>query len=394
MKYVFLFGRTPQLAWEELRSIAPQATRLNPHGALVYSRDGRIELVSGERVSARVCLDRLGGTVKIATVHQEVTAVDTDTLVALVRRVAKSARVVFGISHYGDSLIDTKRLARSVKTALARWYGHLRYVQDETGTLSSVVVAKQHVVDIVIVTAAKSCLVAETVAVQDFESWNTHDYGRPNRDPRSGMLPPKVARMIVNIASRYARGEGRLLLDPFCGVGTILSEALRIGWTVVGSDLAKDAVEKATANIGWLSQTDRFVDEKRAKLFVGDATHVSHVLEKETVDAIVTEPYMGSTRLGKIDAPAASSRGREIRNTIRGLEKLYIGCLRDWHGVLKSHGVVIIALPEYHIGGRSYFVKRVIDSCETLGYTEVLGPIEYSRPQAVVRREFFVLTKN
>ena len=79
-----------------------------------------------------------------------------------------------------------------------------------------------------------------------------------------------------------------------------------------------------------------------------------------------------------------------VKNIIKGLEKLYIGCLRDWHKVLKKGGVVVMALPVYNINGKTYFVKKVIDMCEMLGYTTLAGPIEYSRPQAVVKRNFFV----
>ena len=82
-----------------------------------------------------------------------------------------------------------------------------------------------------------------------------------------------------------------------------------------------------------------------------------------------------------------------IRNIIKGLEKLYIGCLRDWVHVLVPKGKIIIALPAYAISGRIYFVKKVIDMCENLGYTIVDGPIEYSRPQAVVKRQFYIFQK-
>ena len=78
---------------------------------------------------------------------------------------------------------------------------------------------------------------------------------------------------------------------------------------------------------------------------------------------------------------------------MKGLEKLYIGCLRDWHAILKPKGKIVIALPKYSIHNKTYFVKKVIDSCEMLGYTTIVGPIEYSRPQAVVRREFYIFQK-
>ena len=82
-----------------------------------------------------------------------------------------------------------------------------------------------------------------------------------------------------------------------------------------------------------------------------------------------------------------------VKNIIKGLEKLYIGCLRDWFKILIPGGKVVIALPEYAFGGRVYFVKKVIDMCENLGYTTLDGPIAYSRPQAIVRRMFYKFQK-
>ncbi len=108
------------------------------------------------------------------------------------------------------------------------------------------------------------------------------------------------------------------------------------------------------------------------------------MIDAGSIDAIVTEPFMGDTK----------AKPAEVKNIVKGLEKLYIGCLRDWQRVLKDHGIVVIALPKYEINGKTYFVKKVIDMCENLGYTIVAGPIEYSRPQAVVKRAFYVFQKN
>ena len=120
-----------------------------------------------------------------------------------------------------------------------------------------------------------------------------------------------------------------------------------------------------------------------------DATHISERITSP-IHAIVTEPYMGDTN--------ASSYGKVIelkkaKNIVKGLEKLYIGCLREWIRILIKGGVVVIALPQYVIGKETVFVKKVIDRCENLGYTLLVGPIEYGRPDAVVRREFYIFQK-
>ena len=170
-------------------------------------------------------------------------------------------------------------------------------------------------------------------------------------------------------------------------MGTIPGEAILRGAVAMGSDNAKEAIEKAKKNSIWLRTRDATLPP--ITYFVSDATHVSEFVRSGTIDAIVTEPFMGSPKLGlgKITDP------KDIRNAVKGLEKLYIGCLRDWHELLKPNGVVCIALPEIDIANTKYFVKSIIDSCETLGYTIQDGPLPYSRPQAVVRRMFYKFIK-
>jgi 23S rRNA G2445 N2-methylase RlmL len=62
---------------------------------------------------------------------------------------------------------------------------------------------------------------------------------------RAGALRPSVAAAMVRLA-----GEPGLLVDPFCGSGTILAQARRAGWIAFGSDIDPDAVIAARANSG------------------------------------------------------------------------------------------------------------------------------------------------
>ena len=64
-------------------------------------------------------------------------------------------------------------------------------------------------------------------------------------------MPPRLARMMVNLSACTA---GKTLLDPFCGVGTILQEALLEKAMVVGMDVNPWCVKAATENLEWLVQ--------------------------------------------------------------------------------------------------------------------------------------------
>ena len=383
--YLFIFGRTPQLSTVELLQFFPAATPVCDRVALVSETD-----TAPERL-----MEVLGGTVKIARVRGSIPVLEASEFLQFF---PATKSLTFGISTY-DLVNPSIQLLSPLKKLLERVGVRARYVvpHDTEQDLSSVVVSKNKLFELVVVPQKSGFLVGETVAVQPFEAWSRRDYGRPFADSGMGMLPPKVARMAVNTAT--GKGE-RMLLDPFCGMGTILGEAILTGWHALGSDASADVIEKTRANLEWLITHDPLVPHGVAtksimpyRLFSSDATHVSGQVAAGSLDAIVTEPYMGTTRWGGRDRGPFPER-KKIRNVLRGLEKLYIGCLRDWYRILKVGGKIVIALPKYTIDRQEFFVKKVIDSCENLGYTVLAGPIEYSREQAVVRREFFVLQKN
>ncbi|GIJ51909.1 hypothetical protein Val02_87950 [Virgisporangium aliadipatigenens] len=72
---------------------------------------------------------------------------------------------------------------------------------------------------------------------------------------REGALRPTVASAMVELAGAAhepkpeAEGRRPLLLDPCCGSGTILAEALEAGWAAEGLDIDDDAVRVAATNV-------------------------------------------------------------------------------------------------------------------------------------------------
>jgi 23S rRNA G2445 N2-methylase RlmL len=74
---------------------------------------------------------------------------------------------------------------------------------------------------------------------------------------RPGALRPTVAAAMVRLLGRPS-SDGALL-DPFCGSGTILTEAAAVGWRPLGADLDPEAVEVARSNVqaaAWLLVAD------------------------------------------------------------------------------------------------------------------------------------------
>lgn len=383
MSYLFFLGRNVELARAELSVFFPAGTPISDTVIRVQedhcTRNGQIIPIAD-------ALGVLGGTVKIAEVLDEGPHIDPIILARMIAR-DESTHITFGVSTYEATPAVSKKEYAQVKELLEQDGRKVRFIfPQEHNILSGVAVAKQHVFEINIVKTTDGYLFSKTIAVQEFEEWADRDYGRPYFDSKKGMLPPKAARMAVNIGLG-AEVKGKTVLDPFCGMGTIPGEAVLSGAIAMGSDVSGEAVEKAKKNSIWLRSAHPTLPP--ITYFVSDATHISQQIHAETIDVIVTEPYMGSPKLGegKITDP------KEIKNMLKGLEKLYIGCLREWKTILKPGGIIVMAIPEIVLGNTKYSVKNIIDSCERLGYTNPQGPFSYSRPQAVVRRMFYIFKK-
>lgn len=384
MPYLFFLGRSEDLSTAELSVFFPNAKRLSD---TMYQVEESTVSYNKQTLPIAESIKFLGGTVKIAEIISTVSDLEPLTLAKYLSDDLQT-KITFGFSSYEGVPKISQANCSEVKDLLEQQGRKVRFVlPSEHNIVSSVAVAKQHVLEINIIKVQSGYLLAKTIGIQEFEEWANRDYGRPAYDSKKGMLPPKVSRMAVNIAIG-ADATGKTILDPFCGMGTIPGEAILRGAIAMGSDTAKEAIDKAKKNSVWLRSSNPNLPP--ITYFVADATHVSQMVRSGTIDAIVTEPFMGSPKLGE----GKITDKKDIKNAIKGLEKLYIGCLREWAPLLKPGGIVMIALPEIVVANTVYPVKSVIDSCETLGYTKQLGPLSYSRPQAVVRRMFYLFRRN
>jgi len=89
---------------------------------------------------------------------------------------------------------------------------------------------------------------------------------------RRGALRPTVAAAMVRLAGAPPPGGHAVLLDPCCGSGTILREALSYGWSVEGRDIDRAAVTVARRNLHGTSGREwRVLREDARKLDLGDA---------------------------------------------------------------------------------------------------------------------------
>lgn len=393
-EYLFVLGRASKLCQTELKAVL---AREKITFRIIFTSAEILHITTSQSISVDYLIKTLGGTIKIAEVAGVVNNRDEETMVdklaTLIKRRIKEGepKISFGLNGYNGIRINVlKQWNKEVKERLEKTGLMTRFILPTEGTvLSSVVVKKQKVFEIIIIDESGKLVLARALVVQDFEGWGKRDFGRPQSDPHTGMLPPKVARMMVNLAINHQLATNPLVLDPFCGTGTILAEAMIVGCRVIGSDQSLEAVNKTKRNLDWLISQYSSISGSKYNLLQVDATHISGTLPRGSVDAIVTEPYLGPT----IETGYLKLEPQKLKNIILGLEKLYIGCFRDWWKVLAPGGQVVIALPSFRIGEKEFFVKKPIDIRENLGYTLLTGPYQYNRPQAIVIRNIYVLQK-
>jgi tRNA G10 N-methylase Trm11 len=150
---------------------------------------------------------------------------------------------------------------------------------------------------------------AQTIATIDHGGFEERDFAKPHKDPRI-TLGPRIARMMINLSEMPQDGaktaSHNYVLDPFCGLGTILIEALCCGHSVIGSDIRVDIVSKCRENLEWYSRRYGLSKDQSITTLISNASSLSSKIHRnQSIGAIVTEPILLPTfksNPGKIEA--------------------------------------------------------------------------------------------
>lgn len=390
--YLFLLGSAPELSWWELSRTLPINTnlsRLSSHVAAVSHLP--------KSISPQDLIETLGGIVKIAHVlaalpdNQPTTA--TQAIVEQLLVIDQN-RIEFALAEWGRDHLP-KLDPFEVKELLTDAGRSVRFrTGPRVGISAAITLHQSSVQEMVIATTDQGTYLASTVAVQNIDQWQKRDRQKPFAQHRRGLLPPKVARMLVTGAIGPALLEQNLgavsLWDPFCGSGTILMEGMVLGITAqYGSDLDQVSVEGTQRNLVWLQGVlkNQSTESAMPTVFQADATNMqSPPFVAESISHLVTEPFLGKP------TPQAS----QVPNIKRGLEKMFRGAFKQWRTWLKPGATVICIIPKWSVekNGRQHEVTlhELIDFIGTIGYTTASGPIVYARPNAIVQREIWQFT--
>jgi len=391
--HVFILGKNWKLSLAELLSyLYHQGCKFR-----LASLSDFFVVVETERLPSGM-IDDLGGTVKIGKVRSVMPS--TIVVDAFVRREkqarteikslldadhvtnqifsAISDKLVFGVSVYPE----TRRFVRSSRE-MQRFLGS--YFKNELaleGTkanfmgvprrrelpqLTNVEVLKKELIEksaeVLFCAGKEDAFVANTIAAHNPFEFQKRDVGRPNQR-RIFSIPPRLARIMINLASSQPR---KVLLDPFCGVGTILQEALLSKARAIGVDADPWCVKASTANLEWLKK-EYVLGNAEYKIFVGDARRLSDQIQEESIDCIVTEPELGPPLR---DLPTDSY----ARKIVEKLEPLYDGFLREAYKVVKTGGRVVFVTPYIRTRKGSFRSLNIEETAGRIGFKTV-APFE------------------
>jgi tRNA G10 N-methylase Trm11 len=383
---ICVFGRHPSLGVAELESV------LGPE--MVTPLGGSCAMVNGDLDLSK---HGLGSVVKIGEVvgsspaSAKLSSAALDEIVRYITERPKTDhKLAFGLSVYGIKVTpqQIEKLAFDIKSALKAKGLSSHIVLGKETELNSAQVIHNKLTgefgfEFLIVSTAKSTYIARTTHVQDIESYSKRDYSRPKRDTKVGMLPPKLAQIMLNLAKA---GSGNTVLDPFCGTGVVLMEAALKGCKLMGSDLNQQLVYSTKENLEWLSK-EYSLNVKLDNLECADATMNKW---RGYFDRVVSEIYLGPP----LDhVPKEESLKAIVYNSNILLNKF----LANLRPQLNAKARCCIAIPVWKTE-KGFLRLPVADKLEVVGYSKVkfsklkIDRLIYHRPDQIVGRELLVLT--
>ncbi len=374
MQYLAVLGRQPEIGLVELESLfgSKSVTPWGNFAALLETEPD---------------INRLGGTQKIGRVIYEGPTRDINEAPINLEEFKRSGKLTFGLSYYGLNATQRFVVASGItmKKRL-RGKGSVRFVAPQHGLALGAAQVKfnsliRNGFELLIVISKQKMVVAVTTQLQDIDWYAVRDYKRPTRSAKVGMLPPKLAQIMVNTTSSPH------VYDPFCGTGVILQESLLLDRAASGSDISDEMVEASIKNLDWL-KTQKLIS-KKWEVKLSDAKSVK-LPSKET--CIVSEGYLGPNQSKKVSI-------EEYKKISSDLLDLYSKSLRNWADQLPKNSEVTITAPVWQTT-KGWKPLPIVDQLTDLGYTfkqfahVKSDALVYRRPDQIVGRQLLILRKN
>ena len=362
MKYLAVLGRQPEISIAELEALFLDVRKIS----------GKLAVFTSE---FRPEIDRLGGSLKLAEL------IDVKPLDFL--RELTEGKITLGVSDYsrGASKKTATVEALKLKKILVRHGRSVRVVENKDAVISTAASLhnglsgkNERKVELIKVNDEWY----KVIGVQDIDAYTKRDQARPARDAKVGMLPPKLAQILINLCGDLPKGSR--ILDPFCGTGVVLQEALLMGYKAYGTDINERMIEYSDRNMKHFNFKDYEVE-------VGDAT--SHKWQGK-IDAAVCEGYLGKP-MSMVPAEI------KLKTEKQECKAIILGFLKNLSTQVSSDIPVVMAVPAWLREDGKYSRLDILDEIQDMGYNVYNKSREgllYYREGQIVARDIIILRKN
>lgn len=416
--YIAILGRQPALGMAELECLYGSETVrwFSDSTALITSPDFDFERLGGSQKAGRVVAELSGDWRKAS---MQIVRAYTDAWKS------HDGKITLGISAFGFRVTsrDVQKTGIILKQKLREHGVSLRLIPNTEPALNTAAshhnklgLSDNHVELLVVRAGNGNIIVAESLGAQNITALAARDQARPKTDTFVGMLPPKLARMMVNLAvgdkvlqSKFydlskdptaqnlePRSQNVTILDPFCGTGVVLQEAALLGYDIYGTDLSEKMVDYSTVNINWL--VEKYGLSTDVTIEHGDAmTHTwpllrARNLELRTSIAVVAETYLGQP----FSAPPSPTKLTEVRGNCNHIISEF---LRNIGSQLTPSTPLCLAVPAWRDSAGRFTHLPLIDNLEKLGYERLTlsnvrnDQLLYYRESQIVARQLLILKK-
>ena len=393
MKYVAIAGRQPLISLAEIQALYDKAARLVGKKLVFFE----IDEDDGKNISPDI--NRLGGSLKLGRFFDT----DFSKLAKFLATAHPEGKITLGISDFSKQKKSglAKQKSMELKRSLARMGRSVRVITSNEPEISSATAhhnqlgEKAGCFEIFLIDRE----IYLSLGTQNITAYTERDQARPARDAKVGMLPPKLAQILINLCGKLP--EGARVLDPFCGTGVVLQEAAIMGYVPYGTDLNERMVEYSKKNLSWLfneRNQKRFkilpdLIRKKDKIIeaisVGDATNFTWEGE---IDAVAFEGYLGAP----MSKPPVDIKFKTEKAKCR---EIAMGFLKNITPQIKSGTPVVMALPAWLRENGKYAGLNILDEIQEMGYNfekfQDLSQSDllYYREGQIVAREIIVIRK-
>ena len=402
-----VLGRQPEISLAELQALFLHVKKLGSSLATFKLPDDYDES------KALALISRLGGSLKLAI------KLEKDPISYL--QTLPEGKLTIGVSDYSKSASAkvAKQEALKLKKILVRHGRSVRIIENKSATLSTATslhngLSGKNPRKIEFIKQDRDWY--RVIGVQDIDSYAKRDQARPARDAKVGMLPPKLAQIIINLCGPLKPGS--VILDPFCGTGVVLQEALLMGYAAYGTDISDRMVDYSTRNLRWIVSQARDARARRYGARCASSplvampskqpSRVSHDSSTPTlnnfqasqgdattfqwsqpIDAVACEGYLGRP-FSQVPSEMA------LKEQKQACASIALGFLRNLSEQIKSDTPVTFAVPAWLRPDSSYERLEILDEITKLGYNvnnKTREGLLYHRDDQVVARDILILRK-